>query len=153
MDEISERIEACIAIEKTVAEIYNTFSNMFPEAMAFFRELSREEEDHATILSVAKAYHNVRKLPAHIVPGPLPDIYGTLDRVRSIRERARSGDITLKEAMDMAAEIEDTVAENYLQETLMAETEDRVILNLKKLLIESRTHGQKISEFRASLGI
>jgi DNA-binding ferritin-like protein len=153
MEEISERIEVCIAVENAVADIYNSFSNMFPEARIFFKELSKEEEDHATILMVAKAYHRVGKLPEHIVPGPLPDIYGTLDHVRNVKERVKSDDISLKEALDIAAEIEDAVAESLLQETLRKETDERVILNLKKLMLESKTHSQRIREFRNRRGI
>jgi hypothetical protein len=150
---LSERIEACIAVENTVAEIYNAFSNMFPEARIFFRELSKEEENHVAILEVAKAYHSIGKLPEHMVPGSMPDIHGTLDYVNNVKDRISSEDISLKEALEIAAVIEDTVAESYFQETLVKETDERVISNLKKLLLETRTHSQKISEFRNSRGI
>jgi rubrerythrin len=148
MDDLSERIEACIDVENAVAEIYNAFSNNFPEARSFFRELSKEEENHATVLAVARGYHRIGKLPERAVPSSLPEIYGTLDLARNIKDKVKSREISLEEAIEMSLSIENSKAEAYLQETLIKERDERVISNLKKLLIDEKSHIEKINEFK-----
>jgi rubrerythrin len=151
--DLSERIEACIDVENAVAEIYNSFSNNLPAARSFFRELSKEEENHATVLAVAMGYHRMERLPEHVVPESLPEIYGTLDLARNIQDKVKSRDISLEEALEMSLSIEKSKAEAYLQETLIKERDERVISNLKKLLVDEKSHIEKITEFRKNHGI
>jgi rubrerythrin len=153
MDELSERIEACIAVENTSAEIYNALSNKFPKAKIFFRELSKDEESHATLLIVGKAYHRIGKLPEHVVPSSLPDIFVTLDLAEKIKQKIDSDEISLKEALEMALLLENSTAESYLQEIMSIQTDDKVIANLKKMLIDEISHSEKIKEFKQSAGL
>lgn len=153
MDELSERIEACIAVEKASADIYNALSNKFPKARFFFQELSKDEESHTTLLVVAKAYHKLGKLPDYAVPSSLPDIYATLDLAEKIKQKIDLEEVSLKEALDMASLLENSMAESYLQEIMLKQTDDKVIANLKKMLIDEITHSDKIKDYRRSMGL
>ncbi|NIT04160.1 hypothetical protein GTO10_04525 [Candidatus Saccharibacteria bacterium] len=153
MEELSKRIEACIAVERASAEIYNNFSNKFPKARLFFQELSKDEESHVTLLMVGKAYHKVGKLPDNVVPSSLPDIYVTLDLTEKIKQKIDSEEISLKEALDIASLLENSMAESYLQEIMMKQTDDKVIANLKKMLIDEISHSEKIKDFMENMGL
>jgi rubrerythrin len=148
----AERIAACIAVENAIASVYNDFSNMFAEARDFFGDLSSEEVNHATVLEVAAGYNNAGKLPPEAVPVALPHIDATLNFIAGVREKIKRADVTLEQALDMALAMETSKAESYLLETLTKDTDEKVISKLRKLLVDERSHIEKIKEFMKRLG-
>jgi rubrerythrin len=117
MGELSERLDACIAVENTIAEIYVDFGNRFPVAMSFFRVLAKEEENHAAILAIGKEFDRVGKLPEDVVPESMPHIHGSLNLIKNVKERIKGREITLKDALEMSLSMEETKVESYVQET------------------------------------
>lgn len=153
MGDTARRIVACIAVENTIAEVYNYCSNRFDEARDFFSDLSREEVNHATILEVAGGYESAGKLPKDIVPVNLPNIFATLDFIVGVYDKVKGKDVSLKDALDLALAMENSKVESYLMETLTKDTDDKVIHNLRKLLLDERSHIEKIQEFIQQRGL
>ena len=153
MGDTARRIVACIAVENNIAEIYNYCSNRFDEARELFTDLSREEVNHVTILEVAGGYEAAGKLALDVVPVSLPNIYATLDFIVGVHDKVREKGISLADALDMALAMENSKVESYLLETLTKDTGDKVIQNLRKLLMDERSHIEKIEEFMKQMGL
>jgi len=151
--DIHKRIVACIAVENTIAEVYNYCSNRYDEARELFSDLSREEVNHATVLEVASGYNDAGKLPHDMVPASLPNIYATLDFIVGVRDKIKGKDVSLRDALEMALSMETSKVESYLMETLTKDTDDKVIHNLRKLLIDERSHIERIQEFMKENGM
>lgn len=149
---LSERIKTCIAIESGIAEIYHSFSGLFPKAKSFWYELAMEEENHASVLLVGSKYVKSGKLPGYIVPRSLKKMKSTLQLIDDIKEKINSGNISMKEALDMAMKLELTMEESYVLEVLTRETKDEVIARLQKLVGETKVHVTKISEYMQRKG-
>jgi len=142
----------CITVENMTAEIYTEFGDRFPDAMSFFRELSKEEENHAAILAIGKEFDRRGKLPEDAVPESMPHIDGSLNFIKGVKERIKGREITLKDALEMSLSMEETTVESYVQEILIKETDSRVIKSLQRLLLEERLHIEKITEFMKEQG-
>ena len=150
MDELSTRIEACIVVELLAANVYLKLARLFPEEKFFFMELYQEESDHAAILTLSKGYHQIGKLPEHIVPDSFPIIDETLTLIKEIKAKLDTSDISLKEALEMALKLEKSVAEDHLQEILNNEGDSDIIKKLRTLQTDSRHHAEKIENFMRS---
>lgn len=145
-DTLSDRIEACIAIEVTFAEIYHALSDMFPEERNFFRELASEEENHAAILAVGRGYEKAGKLPPEVVPDSIVPIQGTLDNALNFKAKIAAGSIAIGEALATMLQFEESTCDSYFHEMMTRESDSKVITNLQKLLIDTRSHAEKIRE-------
>lgn len=60
---------------------------MFPEAKGFWSNLAMEEENHATILTIAAEYERRGKLPISFVPFSFSHVKETLEFLNTVRER------------------------------------------------------------------
>jgi|GEM_PF-1190062 len=152
IDKLSMRLQVCIAVEKTAAEIYKSLANFFPDEQAFFMQLCHEEEDHAAILSMSKLYKMLSRLPENIVPDSMQDISEALSLGNEIRGRLATLDISLKEALGLAYRLEKSVAEEHLQSVLEEETDSETIEKLKRLRAESVSHAERILNLMQSKG-
>jgi rubrerythrin len=153
MDELSRRLQACIAVEKSAAEIYRKLADFFPEEGSFFMELCREEEDHVAILSMGKLYKMISRLPDDIVPHSLPMITETLAIANEIDSRLDDDDLSLKEALKLTLRFEKSVAEEHLQLVMKMEHDDETINKLKRLQVETVTHADKIAALLNQKGL
>lgn len=153
-DELSRRIEGCIAAETGCAEVYRIFGSMLPETRDFWDELAREEDNHAAILAVGRGFQKTGKLSEEVVPVafPMANIQGTIDLAKDIKAKARDRSISLKEALDMALSLEQTLCESYFEEVRTNKGNSRFAAALQTLLIHTRSHLEKIREFRSKFG-
>lgn len=142
-----ERIEGCIAVEMAFSEMYSAFAAMFPDAGALWRELALEEENHAIILIIGRGFHRAHHLPEQIAPLALPQIEKLLSDIRAVKKRIASGEMTLQQALELALALEDASAEGYLTDVLSKEDDSEIVSSLRKLLLDEKTHREKIAAF------
>jgi rubrerythrin len=146
---ITENLKLCISIEAMTADIYHSFSRMFPEAAEFWSDLAASEENHTTILLTFAGYHLVSGLPNSIVPDSISEIDETFRLVDSIKKKIAKEVFSLKEALDMALRIEYSMGERYFQEVITQETDSDIIRTLRKMLTDEELHAAKIEKFMA----
>jgi rubrerythrin len=150
--DLSERLYACIEVEKTVSEIYRRFAELFPTEKAFWEQLALEEENHVAILMVGRIYHRKGELPDYVVPPSLPLVGAAFHDVKKMKDKAMEGTITLEEASRMALEAEENIVESYFQEVMTKETDSKVLSSLKRLMHDTELHVKKISQFMDEKG-
>jgi hypothetical protein len=150
---ITENLKLCISIEAITAEIYHSFSRMFPEAAEFWSDLAASEENHTTILLTFAGYHLVNRLPKSIVPDSTSEIDETFRLVDSVKKKTAKEVFSLKEALDMALRIEYSMGERYFQEVITQETDSDIIRALRKMLTDEELHAAKIEKYMAERGL
>lgn len=153
-DELSRRIEGCIAAETACADVYRSFGSLLPETRGFWEELAREEENHAVILAVGRGFQKAGRLSEEVVPVafPMAGIQGTLDLARDIKEKTKAREISLGEALDMALSLEETLCESYFEEVRKDKGNSQFASTLQRLLSHTKSHIEKIKEFRLQSG-
>ena len=150
--DISESLRVCIAVEATTAEIYHAISRLFPRVKSFWQGLALSEENHTKILLEASRLYSAGILNEDIVPTSLPHVYETFALVRDSKKKVEAATLSLKNAFDMALEIENSTGESYFQEVISQETDSEVVSKLRDLLIDEELHKNKIQKVMNSMG-
>jgi len=145
--EMSESLGVCIKIEAMTAEIYHAFNRLFPQVKDFWYDLALSEENHTNILLVAAGLHRARKLTEYIVSPSLSNIQETFTLVSDSRKRIGANNVSIKDAFEIALQIENSTGEDYFQQVMRQETDSEVILGLQKLLVSEQLHSVKIQDF------
>lgn len=151
-DELGARIDRCIAVESACAEIYHAFSEMFPEARDFWRQLALEEENHVAILIVGKGFQRVGKLPEDFMPPSEQALSTVCMKAEIMKRKVRSERVSLPEALEIALSLEKLLCESYFMEIMAVRTDSEVLSRLQKLHIFTKSHVEKIREFIRSRG-
>jgi hypothetical protein len=150
--DMSESLRVCIAIEATTGEIYHALGRLFPQVQSFWHDLALAEENHTQILLEAARLHRAGLLNEYIVPASLPDVYETFALVRDSKKKVEAETLSLRNAFDMALEIENSTGESYFQEVISQATDSEVISKLRKLLTDEEFHKTKIQNFMNTMG-
>jgi rubrerythrin len=150
--DLTERLHTCLKMEMQCAEIYHSLVKLFPEASDLFQTLAEWEERHADIISVSIGFNSIKALPDEIVPYELSLINKTLNITRDIKARIGTERVTLKSALSMALEMEESFAESYLQEVMGKTTDSEVISYLQQFYKDGKTHAEMIKEFMSKEG-
>ena len=139
----------CVDLEIAVSLIYREFIRLFPAESDFWMQLSLEEEDHARLylaadlLQVTGEYAGIRFPPAAYVTK-------TLAFTEQIKDQLRKSPLSLHDALDIALNLEKTVAESMVFE--LPESGDPVIINLRKIISDTEAHIDRIDRFKLEKG-
>jgi rubrerythrin len=144
---LHERSDRCIAIESGISVIYKRFARMFPEAQDFWSNLAMEEENHAAILTIAAEYERRGKLPVSLFPSSWSQIAETLELLGTVRERIECYDVSLKEALEMALQLEAATREYHLFEMTDKNANSVILAGLQRLAIDNEWHVKIIDLF------
>jgi hypothetical protein len=149
--ELSERIEACIVVELLAAEIYLILANSFPDERGFFMDLCHEEQEHAEILTIGMGFQRVGEVPDYIVPASFLRIYESFTHAKDIKEKIENQKVSLKEALELMLELEESLAEKHFQDIFYhAENDSYIINKLRSLQSDSKRHADMIKDFMKS---
>jgi len=139
----------CVDVEVAASLIYKKFMLMFPDEAGFWGQLAREEEDHARlylagdILKVIGEYAGIQFPPSAF-------IQKTIEFTQQIREQIETRPVTLKEALDMALKLENTIMESIVFN--LPDSDNPVIRNLRKIFTDTESHIDRIENFRIEKG-
>ena len=115
--------------ELTIARLYEECARLWPKEKEFWLQLVEEEKGHATIL--VKIEKLVSERPDIVRPGKkfdFKEIQDFLAAVVSGIEHLKAGELTHKEALDIANVVENSAVElNYFQ---LIESDDEEITRM-----------------------
>jgi hypothetical protein len=150
--DVYDFMSGCIEVERSVANIYRTFANMFPEEKDFWIELYRDELEHTIWLSIEKNIEAMDLLPAN-TPLPTPElIESTLLNIRRQAAHIMSNPVTLEYALETALRIEGSTIEvftNELSANIFAVDEESL---QEKLVTAEKIHINKIENLMIDRG-
>ena len=145
--ELSQKLEACLKIETLCEEIYYSLCNIFPQAKKLFRQLAEEEERHADILTISAGFHNLGALSDIIVPDSSSRIKESLDLARKVKKEIEARPILLREALQMALELEESIAEVYFNELMTEKSGEEIISHLQQYYKDEMRHTDRIKQY------
>lgn len=150
--DLTSLINGCIQMEQTVASIYSTFTQLFPEEEIFWEDLFRDEMDHASWLTDVNYIESIDLLPSNEILPSMKQIENSLSFAENKRMHIKSNPVTLEEALKIALKLEETTVEtfaNELKANLFAS--DYRSLS-EKLLIAEKLHIDKIKDMMIKKG-
>jgi hypothetical protein len=150
--DISESLRVCVAVEAVTAEIYHVLDRLFPQVKDLWHGLALSEENHTRILLEAARLHRAGLLNEYIVPPSLPHVYETFALVNDAKKKLEAETPSLKDAFELALEIENSTGESYFQEVISRETDSKVISKLRELLTDEELHKNKIQHAMDAMG-
>jgi rubrerythrin len=152
-EEMSKSLGVCIAVEAMTAEIYHAFSRLFPQVKDFWYDLALSEENHTNILLLAAGLHRAGTQTEDIAPRSLYQVQETFTLVSDSKKRVGTNNLSIKEAFEMALQIENSTGEIYFQQVITQQTDSEVILGLRELLVDEQLHNIKIQSFMKTHGL
>jgi|GEM_PF-2769914 len=148
---IVERLNLCFFLEKTMAEIYHTMADKYPEGIKLFQKLSKEEEHHANIITLCMGFYKTT-YDAKLVPPPSAmELTESLEQVMTAREKLVSGKLTLREALERSFQMEKCVAEDYFNTIRSSSTDKDIISYLEECYGDEKSHASQITDFLKTL--
>lgn len=149
---MKKRLDLLLDVEAEFAALYRALEKLFPEVGAFWAELAAEEENHAVILRVGKAYADAGKLPSDLLPQDIQGLKETLEAVGEIKEKIELKTLTLKDALQAALHLETFLAERYLHVMMARESDADTLSKLRKLYSAEDEHANAIRKLIAEMG-
>lgn len=145
--ELCARIQTIIAIETAIAGIYSGLVRLCPEEWRMFHYLSRVEENHAMVASLAGKYCQRGRLPDGFLSAyPLGELERILSTARELNSRVDKRDIRLAEALERTLALEERACKVYFGEMLREETASDAVEKLKRLLTDTDLHIEYLRE-------
>lgn len=152
MKDIREIVDLFEEHERRISELYAAYADKFPEERRFWGDLSAEESGHAAWV---RTLYNVLSRSDLIYPESrfnAAALKTSTAYLNSQIERARTGDMTLKQAAGVAIDLEGSMIEKRFFEAVDGDAPE-----LKKMLdyLEAETiaHRENLYEhFRSILG-
>jgi rubrerythrin len=153
--ELSDRLNGCIAIEKAVASIYDTFMKLFPNEKDFWESLVKDEFEHSSFLKDAESLKVIDYLPSEAQPPLIPFIVKTLEYAQITHKRIMCNPVSLEEALNIALTLEQSMVETYTNELIAdshADNNKSYFRDVEKMIIGERGHISKIKNLMIKKG-
>jgi rubrerythrin len=122
---LNEIIGHCSAIERTIADIYSSFAERWPQQPLgpLWRDLANDELGHGTLLDSAA------RLPGAEREEPSVDA-AKLEAIRArVVSRLPKRETTLEQALDIALDLEELELDNIYRRLLALTTDDSRMLS------------------------
>ena len=146
--DLAALIKESIDLELNIAELYLVFHNLFPEDLAFWWNLTVEEENHAALLRSGKELFLPRnKFPRDLVHGFLQDLINKNRELNSLIEECDRNPPSREEAFNIALSIENSMSELHFQRFMDREPSSRMEEIFQKLNQDNKNHAEKISSY------
>jgi len=144
LEMVFKKIEIMAGIETALARLYKKCAGLFSESYDFWTELSRDEIDHASVLS--ELAELMRKMPDKFRPGKTfapKALENFASRIQANMEKLDSPAVTERDALLMAYHMESTMIDrNY---TEVVETDHRAYTEGLEILAEaSKAHRDRV---------
>ena len=114
--ELHNIINGCIAMEQTVASIYETFMKLFPEEKSFWGDLFNDETEHQSWLTSARYIESIDLLPSKDILPQVAYIESSLKSARNTFAHIKSNPVTFEKALKIALRLEESMVEIFANE-------------------------------------
>jgi rubrerythrin len=137
-------LDKCVKVEKAATSIYHNFMRLLPEDRDFWKDLFDDEVQHVSFLNDVKALGITEELQKLEIPPSIESIEKTLALAERITEKTASGPLSREYALAMALELEESIAETYVNRliaSLLACDDDK---DYKTMVADEKRHIDKI---------
>jgi len=139
-------------MERVVANIYNTFVQLFPEEKSFWQDIAQDERDHASWLSSVNFFEMIDLLPSKELIPTMELIHNSLKFAENKNRHLRSNPMSLEDGLKLALNLEETMVEifaNQLIANVLATSYESLS---QKILMAEKIHIDKIEDMMIRKG-
>ncbi len=146
----SQILDVLREIELAVAELYRRFSLFFPHDRVFWQDLSKDEGNHAAMVTELKT--TLLKNGAHFEVGKINLLVLTTfrKRIEGNISRLQRGEIGRRTALFIARDHEKTLIEHSFYSAIRSENKDYQQIQ-KRIESETENHFQKLENYIQTL--
>lgn len=138
-------LNEAVELERTAAELYRLYSELFIEDKAFWYQLSEEEVRHAALIGTAIDFFE--HFPEEIASGDLGSLKKVNEEVSGTIAQYREVPPSKQVAYQYAFELESKAFELHFQKLTEKSSEDvPEIARLQKLNADDKDHAERIKE-------
>jgi hypothetical protein len=139
-------IDGCIKVEKSSAYIYKNLMRKFPEMEDFWKNLFDDEVEHLSFLKDVKSLGLTDEMGKIDLPPAMPIINKTIKMTENIKEKIKTGSISLKNALKVTLKLEESIVETYTNKIIANLMSCENTLSYKKLIANEKKHINKIKK-------
>ncbi len=133
-------------IELVVAELYRRFSISFPHDRVFWQDLSKDEENHAAMVTELKNTLLKNGAPFEVGEVNLFTLATYRKGIEGNIDRLQRGELSRRNAFFIARDFEKTLVEHRFYSTIRSENKDYQVIQ-NKIQKETETHLQKLENY------
>lgn len=137
-------IDESVALELLASDLYRLYAELFPYDAPFWRKLSLEEKNHASLIKSARMYLDLDILPEDVLFDKTASILEAAGEIRKFMEGSRGNSPSLEEACRFALRIEESAVELHYQKLMEKESESIVVNIFQKLGGDDKDHAERI---------
>lgn len=138
-----QMVKLQIGLEKDISRLYFEYSERFKEQREFWEEIGRDEKKHARLIMEmsnnfkdASSYFNRNRISEAALRDQIKMVEGE-------RKRLRKDNVSLKEALETACKIEDSLLESAFYTTFANDPEE-IIKTIALIRSEEEKHARDI---------
>ena len=144
-DVTKELLDEAIKIEKNMSKLYSLYEETFSDDARFWRELVKEEIEHAALLEVAEAFEDI--MPEALVHEQhLDEMRKTNKEIETTIEKYRKEQPSKEEAYQFAYDCEEQAFELHYQEVVTGSEASEATKRFNKLNADDKDHALRIKE-------
>jgi len=149
---MSSTLEALIAVEEGMEQLYLLFADKYAEHADFWQQLAREEQKHAMILKELQVFSRDKIEAALSRYGRRPEEFeDAAARAEKERQCYAELDKSIYEALETALTLEEAAGEIHHQFLMMTEIDDEVLQTIKRLTGDDKDHASRVRTYLEEL--
>lgn len=137
-------INGCIKVENSVASIYSSLMQVFPEKKDFWGGLFNDETEHIAFLNDVKSHALTVEIEKVDLLPTMPMIDKTIRLAEDINEKIKSKSLTFNDALSMTLEIEESMVETYTNKIVAKLLSSASELSCQEFIADEKSHVEKI---------
>ncbi len=146
-EDLEKIIDEAIQLEMNVAELYQLFHELFPEDAQFWKQLSSEEEHHATLLRTVKLMEASDLLfSLEALPGGWEELNKTNQKIGQAIEDFRQNP-DRHQAFHLAFELENSAGELHYNIFMKSKYNKRGAAVFRDLNGDDMDHASRIEKY------
>ena len=139
-----ELLEEARRLELNMAKLYIFYSENFKEDSEFWRQIAKEETEHAALLKVVEDFSD--KFPEGIIYTNLDELKNTNKYILDAIEKYRKKSPTKQKAYKQAIELEESAYELHYQKLASIKLDSEVLKRFQKLNADDKDHAERIKK-------
>ena len=145
-ERLEELIELSIELELSMSKLYFLYSNLFPEDKEFWRKLSNEELNHASLLKSGRLYLGKGILPEDIVHSDIDVLKSTIEKIKNLISDYTQFAPPFEDAYYEAVKLESSAGEFHFQVLMTEESDSKIVKIFQELNADDKDHNRRISD-------
>ncbi|MCF7847484.1 MAG: hypothetical protein K9M45_01440 [Kiritimatiellales bacterium] len=147
-------IDESIQLELNVAELYRIFQAAFPQDADLWRELYREEKNHAALIRSARDSFATRgNFPYDLISDSIEDLVKDNAKLTTLITRYRKKAPSRKEAFRKAVEVEKLAGESHYKKFMGRKPKTRLDSVFQQLNMDDNAHADRITAYMEEQGL